>query len=123
MENNPIVITNIEFSDFSGTPNQPSRAELNLSEELIILAEIELNMTAVLGTRSANFGEINSYKIGDIIEVERMAGHHVDVYIGSEKIAIGEIVPMGDNFALIVNEVISKNGDFLKNLNKDGELE
>lgn len=115
-------ISEIEFEDFSGSVNVSAHEYLN--DDIVKLADLKLKVTAELGKRKATVGEVSNYDVGDYIEVERLAGHAVDIYIGKEKIAIGEIMEMdNNNFGLKIMEVVTKNGEFLKYITKNGEIE
>lgn len=120
MENKSEVFS-VEFEDFSGTTNEKNKKYDQ--NDIVKLADLMLKVTAQLGISKSTIGEVSNYKVGDSIEVDRMAGHTVDIFIGDEKIAIGEIILMDDNFGLRVTEVVSKNGEFLKNVKKNGEIE
>lgn len=120
MSENPIEITSVEITEFEdGSGN----SRVYVTDEIEKLAELKLNVRALLGMRNATVGEIRNYEIGDILEVERMDGHNVDIYVGDEKIAIGEIIPMDDNFGLAITEVLDSSGAFLKGVRKNGDTE
>ncbi|GAB6441220.1 MULTISPECIES: FliM/FliN family flagellar motor switch protein [Bacillus cereus group] len=119
MERKPEIFS-VEFEDFSGSASQKLG---NIQNDIAKLADLKLKVIAQLGTSKSNIGEVSKYKVGDYIEVDRMAGHTVNIYVGEEKIAIGEVILMDKNFGLRVTEVISKKGEFLKNISKNGEIE
>lgn len=121
MDKNSHEISSIEFPDFSGNHNL--KQKVYIPDEIAKLADLRITVTAQLGIKEATVGEIENYKIGDVLEVERTPGHMVDIYVGDEKIAVGEIIPMEDKFALVISEVLSINGEFLKNVRKNGEVE
>ncbi|MFP3725763.1 FliM/FliN family flagellar motor switch protein [Priestia filamentosa] len=118
---NKTEIFSIEFEDFSGIEYEEEL--VHNQEDIAKLADLKLRVVAQLGISNSTVGEVFNYKVGDNIEVDRMAGHTVDIFIGKEKIAIGEIILMDEQFGLRVTEVVSKNGEFLKNVRKNGEVE
>lgn len=113
-------ISSIELQDFSG---EEGGSRAIVSESVERLAELKLDVRALLGKRIATIAEIETYKVGDVLEVERIAGHSVDVYVGSEKIAVGEVVVMEDKFALVVSEAVSRKSQFLSKVKKNGDVE
>ena len=119
MEEQVFEVSSIQLQDFAGE----EKSKAVISEDIERLADLKLDVRALLGTKQATLGEIDGYKVGDILEVDRIAGHSVDVYVGSEKVAVGEVVVMEDKFALVVSEAISNKGDFLKKVKKNGEVE
>lgn len=121
MDKNTHEISSIVFPDFAGDKNKKNK--LFVPEEIAKLAELKISVIAQLGVKEASVGEIEKYKAGDILEVERISGHMVDICVGQKKIAIGEIIPMENNFALVISEVVAENGDYLKNIRKNGEVE
>jgi len=120
MNYKPEIFT-IEFDDFSGIEHENNIVYNH--EDIVKLADLKLRVVAQLGISNSTVGEVSNYKVGDNIEVDRMAGHTVDIFIGKERIAIGEIILMDENFGLRVTEVVSQNGEFLKNVKKNGEVE
>lgn len=114
-----VEITNIEFAEFE---DETKSSRIYITDEIERLAELKLNVKALLGTRLATVGEIKNYEIGDILEIERMDGHNVDIYVGDEIIAIGEVIPMDSNFGLAITEVLDAKGNFLKKVRKNGDI-
>jgi flagellar motor switch protein FliN/FliY len=46
---------------------------------------------------------------GSVIELDRMAGDAVDVYVNDRLIAQGEVVVVDDNFGVRISRLISPN--------------
>jgi flagellar motor switch/type III secretory pathway protein FliN len=121
MDKDKTEIQSIDFSDFTGIQNRSTK--INMKDDIQRLADLKLNVRAVLGKKITSVGEIGEYKLGDIVEVDRIAGHTVDIYVGLQKIALGEIILMDDNnFGLMVSHVLDEKGEFLKNVRKNGDV-
>ena len=75
---------------------------------------IPLDVTVELGSTSKKVKEILEFQQGTIIELERQAGAPVDVIVNGHLIAKGDVVVIGDNFAVRITEIVKSR--FLESL-------
>lgn len=75
-----------------------------------LLANVELEVTVQLGRTRRNIRDILSYGPGSVLELDRMAGEAVDIYVNGRLVARGEVVVIGENFGVRVTELIKQEG-------------
>lgn len=88
----------------SAGPARPEASSIGL------LANVELEVTVQLGRTRRNIRDILSYGPGSVLELDRMAGEAVDIYVNGRLVARGEVVVIGENFGVRVTELIKQEG-------------
>ena len=76
-------------------------------ENIEILKEVPLEITAELGRTTKTIKEILEYAPGKVIDLDRMAGEPIDVLVNGRYVAKGEVVVVGENFAIRITDIIS----------------
>lgn len=99
-----------EFSSFD--PPQLSEQETN---NLNMLLDIPLQVTVELGRTTRSIKEILEYTQGSIIELDKLAGEHIDILVNQKLIAKGEVVVIDENFGVRITDIISQE-DRIRNL-------
>ncbi|MBW7996166.1 MAG: flagellar motor switch protein FliN [Candidatus Glassbacteria bacterium] len=75
--------------------------------ELTQLNDVSLQLKAELGRAKIPLREILAWKKDAIIQLEKLAGENVDVYIHGVRFASGEVLVVEDNFAIRLTEMLS----------------
>lgn len=91
------------FSNFESHPLHETEAR-----NLEMLLDIPLQVTVELGRTKRSVKEILSLTQGSIIELDKLAGEPVDIYVNNRLIAKGEVVVIDENFGVRVTDIISK---------------
>ena len=97
--------------------------ELNTIEKEIsdhkidMLLEVELDVTIELGRKKMTIQEVLQLGKGSIIELSKLAGEPVDIFVNQKKLAQGEVVVVDENFAIRITNLIEKS-ERLKSLGK-----
>lgn len=78
-----------------------------MKTEFELLSDIPMEVRVVLARVKKTIEEISNMKTGDIISTDRLAGEPVDIMVGDQIIAKGEIVAMEDKFAVYITEIVS----------------
>ena len=97
--------------------------ELNTIEKEIsdhkidMLLEVELDVTIELGRKRMTIQEVLQLGKGSIIELSKLAGEPVDIFVNQKKLAQGEVVVVDENFAIRITNLIEKS-ERLKSLGK-----
>ena len=76
------------------------------TENIDLLLDVPLEVTAELGRTSKSIKEILDFSPGTIIELNRLAGEPIDVLINGKFVAKGEVCVIEETFAIKVTEVI-----------------
>ena len=101
--NDEIEIKDIDFQDMeSNIPETSSRsADLNMLHNVKMLLTVELGRTDISIRDILQLGE------GSIIQLNKLAGEPVDIFINGKSVAKGEVVVIDENFGVRVTEIIS----------------
>lgn len=77
------------------------RQSIDLLEDVGLQVKIELGRSRMLVEDVLRLGE------GSVVELDKLAGDPVDVYVNDRLVARGEVLVLNDNFCVRVNEIIS----------------
>ncbi|MBY6036083.1 flagellar motor switch phosphatase FliY [Fictibacillus nanhaiensis] len=91
------------FSDFSDFGS--SQVE---SKNLDMLLDIPLQVTVELGRTKKTIKDILEMTAGSIVELDKLAGEPVDIFVNHKMIAKGEVVVIDENFGVRVTEILSQ---------------
>jgi len=90
-----------EFSDLQ--QEGEGQGELNL--ELIM--DVPLNVTLEVGRATLNVRDLLKLSQGSVVELDKLAGEPLDVYVNGTLIAHGEVVVVNDKFGIRLIDVVS----------------
>jgi flagellar motor switch protein FliN/FliY len=76
-------------------------------ESIDMLMDVNLQFTVELGRTSMPVRQILELQNGSVVELDRIAGDAVDVYINEHLMARGEVVVVDDKFGVRITELIS----------------
>ena len=80
----------------------------NVANDISLITEIPLELTVELGRTKKAIKDILNFGIGTVIELEKIAGDHVDLYANGKLLAKGEVVVVDENFAIKITDIINK---------------
>jgi len=91
-----------QFAPLGGSP-------MSVDEEpnLNLLMDIPLQVTVELGRTKKLIREILDLSAGSIIQLDKLAGEHVDILVNNKLIAKGEVVVIDENFGVRVTDIVS----------------
>jgi flagellar motor switch protein FliN/FliY len=72
-----------------------------------MLMDIEMPITIELGRTKLSIKEILTLGQGSIIELDKLSGDPVDVFINEKRFARGEVVVVDENFGVRITEIVS----------------
>lgn len=90
-----------EFVDFGEKPQ-----EIKTPQNLSLLYDVQLNVTVELGRSKKIVREILELGPGSILELDKLAGEPVDIFVNNKRIAIGEVIVIDENFGVRVTDII-----------------
>lgn len=85
------------------------------SRNLDFLYDIPLQVTVEVGRSKILLKDLLKMDEGYVIELDKLAGEPLDLYINSKLIARGEAVMVGDKFGIRLTDVVST-ADRIQNL-------
>lgn len=91
-----------EESNGKGKPSHPSNIDL--------LMDVSLRVSVELGRTRMQLAQILELQHGSVIELDRLAGDPVDVFVNDRMVARGEVVIVDDKFGVRITEMVSSNG-------------
>lgn len=90
------------------TPVSPQTSEsIGNSANIDMLLDVPLTITIELGRTEMTLKQALELQQGSVVELDRLAGDPIDVYVNERLIAKGEVVVVDDKFAVRVTELFS----------------
>jgi flagellar motor switch protein FliN len=90
-----------DFGDFDSTMGG---AEVPISA----LMDLKLEMSIELGRTTMSVQDILQLGRGSVVQLDRLAGEPIDIFVGDRRFAEGEVVVLGENFGVRVTRILSK---------------
>ena len=90
----------VDFPAFNIVASPEVHRALDLLGDVNLNVKIELGRTRMLVEDVLRLGE------GAIVELDKLAGDPVDVYVNERHVARGEVLVLNDNFCVRINEII-----------------
>jgi flagellar motor switch protein FliN/FliY len=88
---------------FRELPRQNPHAPLSFD----LLRDVELTVRIELGRTKMRIDELLRLGQGAVIELDRLAGDPVDVFVNDRLVARGDVVVLNDKFAVRLTEVVA----------------
>ncbi|MGQ9855832.1 MAG: flagellar motor switch phosphatase FliY [Fervidobacterium sp.] len=95
----------VQFEDF-GRAEEAEKPQV-IDERLQLLFDVPLNVTVELGRTKLTLKEVMELGIGSLIELDKLTGEPVDIYVNNKLIARGEVVVIDENFGVRITEIVS----------------
>jgi len=94
-------VSSPEFAELA--PTGSSQGEVPLS----MLLDLTIPVTIELGRTKMSVQEILRLGRGSVVQLERLAGEPIDVYVGDRRFAEGEVVVIGEHFGIRITRLVS----------------
>jgi len=75
-------------------------------DTLDLLSDVQLQVRVELGRTRMYVEDILQLGSGAVVELDKLAGDPVDVYVNERHVARGEVLVLNDNFCIRVNEIL-----------------
>src|SRR4051812_42072634 len=72
-----------------------------------LLHDVDLNVKIELGRTHMVVEDVLKLAEGSVVELDKLAGDPVDVYVNDRLVARGEVLVLNDNFCVRVNEIVA----------------
>lgn len=76
-----------------------------------LLRDVELNVKIELGRSRMLVEDVLRLAEGAVVELDKLAGDPVDVFVNNRLVARGEVLVLNDNFCVRINEIVLRNGE------------
>lgn len=99
------------FDDDDGmasfTPPELSGATSDGESQVIdLLSDVNLDVKIELGRTRMLIEDVLRLSDGAVVELDKLAGDPVDVYVNNRHVARGEVLVLNENFCVRINEII-----------------
>ena len=95
-----------EFAPLRSPSEEPGAVDNNLD----LLLDVPLRVTVELGRTTMQIRDILDLRKGQVIELDKLAGEPVDVFVNAKLIAKGEVVVMDEHFGVRITHIVSRHG-------------
>src|ERR1700712_3948135 len=94
-------VGNFALPSFSKALGGQSSGAIDLLKDVDLNVKIELGRTKMLIEDVLKLGE------GSVVELDKLAGDPVDVFVNDQLVARGEVLVLNDNFCVRINEIVA----------------
>ena len=91
-------------------PDLLSDADGAFPNEIDLLSDVNLNVKIELGRTEMLVEDVLRLNEGSVVELDKLAGDPVDIYVNNRHVARGEVLVLNDNFCVRVNEILDESG-------------
>ncbi len=109
----PISALSTEGADGAPVARTPQFTEfeqtaLNATEVPIgMLLDLTLPVSIELGRTSMSVQELLRLGRGSVLQLDRLAGEPIDIFVGDRRFAEGEVVVLGEHFGVRITRILS----------------
>lgn len=82
-------------------------ASSELPEGLALLKDVNLDVKIELGRTRMVVDDVLRLSEGAVVELDKLAGDPVDIYVNGRHIARGEVLVLNDNFCVRISEILA----------------
>jgi len=73
-----------------------------------LLNDVNLDVRIELGRTKMLVEDVLRLGDGTVVELDKLAGDPVDIYVNDKPVARGEVLVLNDNFCVRISEIISR---------------
>ncbi|MCH7791384.1 MAG: flagellar motor switch protein FliN [Planctomycetes bacterium] len=81
-----------------------------------LIGDVNLNVKIELGRTRMLVDDVLRLSEGAVVELEKLAGDPVDIYVNDRPVARGEVLVLNDNFCVRVNEILENSAETIERL-------
>lgn len=89
-------------------PNFGANIPAKVPEGMDLLADVNLQVKIELGRTRMLVEDVLRLGEGSVVELDKLAGDPVDVYVNDRHVAKGEVLVLNDNFCVRINEIVAQ---------------
>ncbi len=72
-----------------------------------LLGDVDLDVSIELGRTEMMVEDVLKLQSGSVVELDKLAGDPVDVFVNGRLVARGEVLVLNDNFCIRVSEIVA----------------
>lgn len=93
--------------DASAAGSMPTAGAPDVATGLEMLGDVDLHVMVELGRTEMLVEDVLKLSSGSVVELDKLAGDPVDVYVNQRLVARGEVLVLNDNFCIRVSEIVA----------------
>ncbi len=97
-----------QLTDFEQTMMGTTEVPIGMLLDLTLPVSIELGRTSMTVQEILRLGR------GSVIQLDRLAGEPIDIYVGERRFAEGEVVVLGEHFGVRITRILASAGNMSK---------
>jgi flagellar motor switch protein FliN/FliY len=82
-------------------------ADSQKGQSIGVLSDVDLDVRIELGQASMAVEEVLHLESGSVVELDKLAGDPVDVFVNDRLVARGEILVVNENFCVRISEILN----------------
>ncbi len=90
-----------QLTEFEQTMGSTSEVPIGMLLDLTLPVSIELGRTSMTVQEILRLGR------GSVIQLDRLAGEPIDIYVGDRRFAEGEVVVLGEHFGVRITRILA----------------
>lgn len=90
-----------QLTEFEQTMMSSTEVPIGMLLDLTLAVSIELGRTSMTVQEILRLGR------GSVIQLDRLAGEPIDIYVGDRRFAEGEVVVLGEHFGVRITRVLA----------------
>jgi len=88
-------------------PEVDTKGPENLGNRIELLSDVDLHVKIELGRTQMLVEDVLRLGEGAVVELDKLAGDPVDVYVNDQLVARGEVLVLNDNFCIRISEIVA----------------
>lgn len=102
----------LPFQKFEGEEGGPvADGEVRIQDRIELLEDVKLDLTVELGRTHKSFREILKLGKDSVVELDKLAGDPLDIYVNDRLVAKGEVIILNDNFCIRITKIRQQGND------------
>ncbi|PKN33638.1 MAG: flagellar motor switch protein FliN [Deltaproteobacteria bacterium HGW-Deltaproteobacteria-19] len=101
----PTDVSEVNFREIP--PSAPPSADARKSLDLDFILDIPLTLNVELGRNRMLISDLLQLGQGSVVELAKLAGEPMDVYVNQRLIARGEVVVVNEKFGIRLTDIVS----------------
>ncbi len=93
-----------QFTEFEQPAHGHNEVPIGMLLDLSLPISIELGRTTMTVQELLRLGR------GSVVQLDRLAGDPIDIYVGDRRFAEGEVVVLGEHFGVRITRILSAGG-------------
>ncbi len=102
-------LNEIKESVDTASPDLPDFGadDARMPSGLEMLGDVDLHVTVELGRTEMLVEDVLKLSSGSVVELDKLAGDPVDIYVNQRLVARGEVLVLNDNFCIRISEIVA----------------